>query len=120
VEVRLNGKAVSGVSPLKEKDNVTVARTTINFSRLDNGQLNPPDPYELPNFKERFIVGSKEWSVLEALKYLETAQTTSSPAKPPPPRSAQPPLPGIPMPKASPQRETGNIKPPPPPLPKKS
>ena len=60
LEVRLNGKAIMGTVALKEKDNVTVARTTINFSRLDLGPLPAPAPYENPNLKERFAPGDRK------------------------------------------------------------
>src|SRR5436305_253687 len=71
VEVRLNGKPIMGPSPLREKDNVTVARTTINFSRLDLAPMPEPARYEHPNAKERFSGTSKESVVLQVLEHLE-------------------------------------------------
>ncbi len=94
VEIRLNGKPVKGVVPMKEKDNLTVARTTINFSRLDSLPLSPPERYEHPSAKERFAPGTKEHAIQEALAFLEQGSASSSP----PPLSmgtaGPPPLPG--------------------------
>jgi hypothetical protein len=124
VEVRLNGKAIVGATPLKEKDNVTVARTTINFSRLDLAPLPAPERYVHPQAKERFSPGSKEATMLEVLTHLE--KTAAGPAGSPPipgaGGGAKPPLPpgaagGPPKPPLPPGRAGA---PPPPPLPKKS
>ena len=84
-EVRLNGKPITGTTPLKERDNVTIARTTINFSRLDLAPLPAPEPYEHPNAKERFTPGSKETILLEVLEYLEKQVASAAP----PPRSSR-------------------------------
>lgn len=135
-EVRLNGKAISGVVPLKEKDNLTVARTTINFTRLDTAPLAPPEPFENSAAKERFTPGSKEQVILDVLAHLEKTTPDAGGAGGPPPvpgsPSAKPPLPGgakPPLPGASAQPPLpGGAKPPlpptpggaPPPLPKKS
>lgn len=116
VEVRLNGKAISGVVPLKEKDNLTVARTTINFSRLDSALPQAPEPHEHANARERFAPGSREQALLDALKFLESSIVEAAPATPPP-------LPGA---KSSPPNPPGMAKPPPlpggmpPPLPRKN
>jgi len=115
VEVRLNGKAISGVVPLKEKDNLTVSRTTINFSRLDTSPLVAPEPFQYPNARERFTPGSKEQTILDALAFLETSvpETSASPPKPPLPpavsppsqaRSQPPPLPGAGAPPPLPKK----------------
>lgn len=121
VEVRLNGKAISGTVPLKEKDNVTVARTTINFSRLDLASQPIPDPFEHPNARERFTPGSKEQAMLDVLTYLEGRAPAPASAAPPPPPGASP------MPPKPPLPHGGGVKPPlppgsppmPPPLPTK-
>jgi hypothetical protein len=118
-EVRLNGKPISGPMPLKEKDNVTIARTTINFARLDLAALPAPEPYVHPNAKERFSNGSKEKTVLEVLDYLEKAASTAAPP-PPLPGGAKPPgppLPGAGAAKAPPLPPGAK---PPPPIPKKN
>ncbi len=103
VELRLNGKPVTGVVPIKEKDNLTVSRTTINFSRLDTAPLLPPEPHQHPNARERFSPGSKEQAILDALKYLEdhtsapgapSSRPPLPPGAPPVPGAAKPPLPG--------------------------
>jgi hypothetical protein len=133
VEVRLNGKAVSGVVPLKEKDNLTVSRTTINFSRLDSQPLQPPEPYQHPGARERLTPGSKEQTILDALEFLESktpepASASPQPSKPPVPGGAQPPKPPLPAGSAGPPKPPlppGMSAPPPlpgggPPLPKKS
>lgn len=122
VEVRLNGKAISGVVPLKEKDNLTVSRTTINFTRLDTQGLDMPPAYENPMAKERFTPGSKEQVIIDVLTHLESV--TPAAGMPPTPGGAKPPLPGgakPPLPPGAPA-----VKPPlppgagsPPPLPKK-
>lgn len=129
-EVRLNGKAISGAVPLKEKDNITIARTTINFTRLDSAGLTPPDPYEHPSSKERFTPGSKEQVMLDVLEHLE--KTSPEPAggaggPPPPPGAPKPPLPGgsasPPLPGGVKPPLPGAAKPPlppTPPLPKKN
>jgi hypothetical protein len=113
VEVRLNGKPVTAVVPIKEKDNLTVSRTTINFSRLDTTPLLPPEPFQHPNARERFSPGSKEQAILDALKYLE--DHSGNPPLPPGAGAKPPPIPG-----------GGAVKPPlppgmsaPPPLPGK-
>ena len=122
-EVRLNGKPISGSMPLKEKDNVTIARTTINFSRLDIGPQPPPDRYEHPLARERFTVGSKEKAMLDVLEHLENK--TAAPGGPPLPAGAsgaKPPLPpGAPSAKPPLPPGAPPAKPPvpPPPLPKK-
>jgi hypothetical protein len=127
LEVRLNGKAIMGPMPLKEKDNITVSRTTINFSRLDLGPMSIPEPYEMPTFKERFTKGSKELIMLDVLEHLENA--TEETALPPPAAAgARPPLPPGASAGKPPIPPGGAPKPPlppgsgamPPPLPKKS
>lgn len=125
VEVRLNGKPISTVVPIKEKDNLTVARTTINFSKLDSTPMIAPEPFQNPNAKERFTPGSKEQALLDALKYLEDNAPGgggmppvpgASGAKPPlPPGAGGPPIPGA----AKPPLPPGMSAPPPLP-PKKS
>ncbi|HEY8278247.1 MAG TPA: hypothetical protein VIH99_01400 [Bdellovibrionota bacterium] len=124
IEVRLNGKAITGEMPLKEKDNVTVARTTINFARLDGGPPPLPEAYENPLVKDRVVPGSKERALLDALEFLEkrapesgatplSENTAGGPVIPPPvPLNGMPPLP--------PPLPAGAPKPPLPPLPKKS
>jgi len=116
VEVRLNGKAIGGPSPLKEKDNVTVSRTTINFSRLDLSPLPAPEPYTNPLAKDRFTAGSKEQAMLDVLDHLEKSGAEGATSTPPPPAGAKPPLP---------PSGAGGKPPPipgkvPPPIPKKS
>ena len=117
-DVRLNGKSISGVVPLKEKDNITVARTTINISKLDLSPPPTPQPYEHPNARERFTPGSKESTVLEVLDFLEKNYSTGG-ASPPIPGTpgAKPPVPGAkpPLPPGMPA-----AKPPVPPTPKKN
>lgn len=100
LEVRLNGKPINGIALLKEKDNLTVARTTINFSRLDASPLVPPERYEHPNARERFTPGSKEQLILDALAFLEQSSSDSGAAASPPPlppgANASPPKPPLP------------------------
>ncbi len=102
VELRLNGKPVTDIVPIKEKDNLTVSRTTINFSRLDAAPPETPKQHEHPNARERFSPGSKELAMLDALDYLEKNAPGGGPpipgagggAKPPLPGGGGPPLPG--------------------------
>lgn len=105
IGLRLNGKPVEGATPLKEKDNLTLGKTTINFSRLDLGPMTPPERFEHPMASIKLAPGTKERAVLDALELLARESESESPPPPPKP-SAMPPIPGMP-------------KPPPPPLPKK-
>ena len=111
VEVRLNGKPVDGPILLKEKDNLNLARTSIQFTKLDASLPLPPPPYEYPHEKMRFSTDSKESAIMEALstlekKNVEMAKTQSVPPPPPVGKSPMPPpLPGKsvsppPLPKA--------------------
>ncbi len=117
VEVRLNGKGISGVVPLKEKDNITVARTTINFSRLDLSPIPLPEAYEYPH-KEKVGPGTKERTLMDALQYLEGQAPGAAVGARPPTPGGMPPRPPLPpgagMPKAPPPLPPGL-----PPLPKK-
>lgn len=92
IEVRLNGKPIAGPSPIKDRDSLTMGRTTISFSRIDSAPLTPPPPYENPHAGQRFAEGNKEKAILDALSQLE-AQAGGAP---PPPRSAQAPKPSMP------------------------
>ncbi len=110
VEMRLNGKPISGTVPLKEKDNLTVSRTTFTFTRLDNGAQLAPEPYVNPLCKDRFSEGSKEKALMDVLAFLEK-QASGATAGAPAPEAGSPkppPLPG-----------TAPAKPPLPPLPPK-
>jgi len=98
VELRLNGKPVSGVVAICERDNLTAGRTTINFSKINGDPLSPPEPYEHPHAQERFRLGTKEKAVLEALLYLEGVAPVESAAPPPAPTGGPPPLPKPPLP----------------------
>jgi predicted component of type VI protein secretion system len=91
VEIRLNGKPVQDPVSLKEKDNLNVGRTVINFSRLDTQPLAPPPQFEHPNFNARVVEGSKEKAILDVLALQEKSAT---PAQPPMPKVSPPPLPG--------------------------
>lgn len=108
LELRLNGKPISGKAPLKAKDSVVAGKTTIQFSRLDLGPPQPPERYEHPMAAQRFSKDSKEKAVLDVLEFL--AGQSGSPAGPPPlPGEApRPPLPGgapkSPMPPPLPKR----------------
>lgn len=94
VDIRLNGKSVSGQVPIKEKDNLNLGRTTINFSRMDTADFLPPPPYEHPQNVHRLTPGSKEKAILDALEFLER-NSSDSPASPPIPGSMpKPPIPG--------------------------
>ena len=93
VDVRLNGKPVSDASPVKDRDNITMGRTTINILALNTKPLEPPPPFEHPQAASRFAEGSKEKAVLDALEILGTGQGTSAMPKPPPPPAGMPPIP---------------------------
>jgi hypothetical protein len=108
-EARINGKTFSGPAPLKEKDNVTVGRTTLNFSRLDLEPLTPPEEFEHPLANVRMVAGSKEKAILDALEFLaeqtpdgvvggQNAPESGAPSGP------KPPLPGAVMPPPLPKR----------------
>lgn len=107
VEIRLNGKAISGATPIKVKDNLTMGRTTINFSQVDLSPYSPPEPYQHPQASTRVIPGSKEKALLDALAELAAAEPDTAPAS----AAAPPPKPGAVPPKPP--------KPPTPPLPRK-
>lgn len=96
VEIRLNGKPISGPTPLKDKDNLNMGRTTINFSRVDLTDFAVPAPYEHPQNINRLTPGSKEKAILEALEALEKSSGSGPGAgapKPPTPPGVKPPLP---------------------------
>ena len=96
VEVRLNGKPIAGPQPVKERDNLNMGRTVINFVRLDTQPLTPPPEFEHPMAASKFTPGSKEKAILDSLAALEKAATPASPPPPPPkgPPGMPPPLPG--------------------------
>lgn len=101
VEIRLNGKPIRESAMIKEKDNITVARTTINFSRLDQTPIRPPAPFEHEHARARFgSEGSREKAIMDSLQYLEnnSGEVAASGGKPPPLPPAgfpkPPPLPG--------------------------
>lgn len=101
IEVRLNGRPFQGPVPLKEKDNLIMGRTTLNFSRLDLKPLTPPEPFQYPHASTRFVEGSREKTLLDVLEHLENAELPSAPTVAPPPRppGVKPPLPpGAPPP----------------------
>lgn len=95
VEIRLNGRPVDGEIPIKEKDNISMGKTSIQFTRLDLEPPSPPPPVEYRNAAGRFTPESKEQAMLDALQFLERQsedQRIASSA-PPPPMRGQPPLP---------------------------
>jgi hypothetical protein len=109
VEVRLNGHAITSIMPLKEKDNISVGKTSIQFIRLDLEPAIPPEPMEYRNAAGRFTPNSKEQALLDGLGFLERSSGSSSGT----PRTTgmpKPPVPPVP----------GRMPPIPPPLPKKS
>jgi hypothetical protein len=95
VEVRLNGKALKEAMPLKERDNLNMGRTTVNFVKLNRSGLTPPEAYEHPQASSRFVAGNKEMAILEALEFLEKSEGGGiAPKAPPPlPGGKMPPLP---------------------------
>jgi len=99
VEVRLNGKAISGPTPIKDRDNLNMGRTTINFSRVDTADFAVPAPYQHPQNVNRLVPGSKELAILEALDSLAKSAGGGAPPTPPLPPGVKPPLPpGAPPP----------------------
>jgi hypothetical protein len=106
VEVRLNGRAINGPTPIKERDSVSMGRTTMSFTRLDLSLPTPPPPYEHPHAEMRFAPDTKESAILAALDVLIQQADGARPAGPR--TGATPPLPGAARP------------PLPPPLPKKT
>jgi hypothetical protein len=98
VEVRLNGHPITGPSPLRERENITMGRTTIHFSRLDLQPLQPPAPYQHPQAESRFAPGTKESIILEVLEAQEKMESGGPTAPPPLPGAAPtpPPPPGMP------------------------
>ena len=90
VEVRLNGRAISGPTPVKDRDNVNLGKTTVNFLTLNPQPLAPPPAYEHPQAAARFVDGNKEKAVLDVLEILaREAGAPATPAAPP-----KPPIPG--------------------------
>jgi hypothetical protein len=89
VDIRLNGKAISGATTIKEKDNLTVGRTTINITQADLRPYSPPEPYTHPQAAQRVVPGSKEKALLEVLEHLAATAGDTAPAN-----AAPPPLPG--------------------------
>lgn len=102
VDIRINGKSVQEPSPLKERDNLSMGKTTINFSKLNRNPLTPPDPYVHPQAESRFAAGTKEAAVLEALEILEKQAGGGSSSPPGLPKP--PPLPGGKMPPLPPKK----------------
>jgi hypothetical protein len=98
VEVRLNGKAISEPTPVKERDNLNMGRTTISFSRVDTADFTYPPPYEHPQSKNRLVPGSKELAILEALEVLSKKAGNAPPTSTPPPGIKPPLPPGAPPP----------------------
>ncbi|MCO5142780.1 MAG: hypothetical protein M9962_06795 [Oligoflexia bacterium] len=97
IELRVNGRAIDGPSPLKAKDNLSVARTTINFSKINELPPSPPPPFEHPQAEHRFAPETKESAILDVLDFLAKEHSGGSVKKPPPPlpsASTPPPLPG--------------------------
>jgi predicted component of type VI protein secretion system len=92
VEVRLNGKPLGEPSPVKERDNINMGRTTVNILTLNVNPLQPPPAYEHPQAAARFVDGSKEKAVLDALDMLGKAEGAGSGPKPPLP-PGMPPIP---------------------------
>ncbi|MGZ3712744.1 MAG: FHA domain-containing protein, partial [Bdellovibrionota bacterium] len=99
VETRLNGRPIEGIVPLKEKDNVTVGKTSIQFLRLDLEPATVPEPIEYRNAAQRFAEGTKEKALLDGLEYLERSSVPGSGNSrigiPSPPKP-KPPIPNIP------------------------
>jgi pSer/pThr/pTyr-binding forkhead associated (FHA) protein len=92
VEVRLNGKPLGDASPVKERDNINMGRTTVNILSLNTNPLQPPPAFEHPQAAARFVEGSKEKAVLDALDLLGKAEGGASGPKPPTP-PGMPPIP---------------------------
>lgn len=110
IAMRLNGKPLEGATALKEKDNLTVGKTSMQFSRLDLRPMTPPERFEHPMAQVKLAPGTKERAVLDVLHKL--AEDAASDGPPPPP------VPGVKPP--IPPPVAGMPKPPvPPPLPKK-
>ncbi len=88
IEIRVNGKTISGPTELKIKDNLNIGRTSISFSRLDGKTPEAPEPSVHPQAANRFVEGAKEKAVLDALDLLaKSAIPIAAPsAVPPPPR----------------------------------
>lgn len=101
VEVRINGKAIDGASPLKVKDNITMGRTTLNFTALDTKPIPPPESFVHPQASTRFAEDTAEKAILDALDFLADPSGSTPPSAPgnkpppPPPTAAKspPPLP---------------------------
>jgi hypothetical protein len=97
VNLRLNGKPTSGIVPLKEKDNLAVARTSFHFTKVNSSPLSVPERYENPACRDRFSAGTKESALMDALAFLENAAKAAPPPAPATPKP--PPLPGATPPK---------------------
>lgn len=93
VEVRLNGKVINDASPVKERDNINMGRTTVNVLTLNPNPLQPPPAFEHPQAAARFVDGSKEKAVLDVLETLARAEGAAAGPKPPPPPPGMPPIP---------------------------
>lgn len=93
VEVRLNGKPLGDASPVKERDNINVGRTTVNILTLNTSPLQPPPAFDHPQAAARFAQGSKEKALLDALDILGKAEGGAGTPKPPPAPPGMPPIP---------------------------
>lgn len=91
-DVKLNGRSIQGPTPIKERDNLVIGRTTINFIRLDLSAPPIPPPHEHPSARHRFAEGTREKAVLDALSALGREAAGPGGAPPPP----KPPLPPTP------------------------
>lgn len=92
VEVRLNGRTLGDASPIKERDNINLGRTTVNILTLNTHALQAPPAFEHPQAAARFVEGSKEKAVLDALDLLGKAEGSAGMPKPPVP-PGMPPIP---------------------------
>jgi hypothetical protein len=82
VEIRLNGKVVSGSAEIHVRDNLNVGKTSISFSRLDDKPAAPAEPFEHPNAATRFAPGTSEKAILSALHFLATNGKIEPPQPP--------------------------------------
>ncbi len=98
IEIRLNGRPFENPAPLKERDSISMGRTTVSFSRLDLNPPTPPEPFQHPQAASRFVEGSREKAILDALEHLEKSSSAGMPKPPPLPGAGGPPKPP-PLPK---------------------
>ena len=89
VEIRVNGKAISGKAEIHVRDNINIGKTSLSFTKLDDKPAEKPEAFEHPNAGARVANDTKEKAILDALEYLAGNSSAGAPkatgGAPPPP-----------------------------------